>query len=314
LKVLRLALVPGLTLALLGLSAVNAEEAQAANECAVRALPPQLQPVPSKVGAIPAGYPDLTYYAGPLRTATGSIDIDRTLDAIRSRGARKYSYLIYNRGQYKSQKDWDSLPEFLATARLKGIRVIVTLAPPPQTSKSCRAPCKADDYPPFNGSYDRWFGALGAIARTHPALEGSVMDDYGYSATGRPYRSCGTFAPGSITRWRALQSRAAGRPQTVRPVLYINDFVGRNSNSYVSIRRELRDGVVWPFFTDFSRPGLLTSEYQAIKKLSGARVDVMVYAYPYQGRVPTAAQTGAMTRYAMANRPAAVTIYQAKIS
>jgi hypothetical protein len=256
--------------------------------------------------ATPASAIVQTHYAAPSRSADGVIDAARTLDAIKARGSRVYSYLLYPHAGYDSTRDWQSLPAFLVAARARGIGVHVTLTPPSSTS-SWFAPCSANLLRPFGGRYDTWMVELGRLARRHPNLSAVVMDDYAYSATNRPRAPCRSFAPGTLTRWNSILSRFAGRKLRVLPVLYLHDLTGFHG-IYPSIKKEAPE-VVWPFTAIGSHE--MKTQYRAILKAAPTiRAHVMVYAAPYKGRIPTA--TTIREEMGMARRlgAAGVVIYQ----
>jgi hypothetical protein len=247
------------------------------------------------------------HYAAPARDTAGRIDVERTLDAIIERGSTVYSYLLYSRAGYNSARDWQTLPEFLSAARVRGVRVQVTLTPPASTSNNAH-PCSADQLLPYRGRYDAWMAQIGALARQHPNLTAVVMDDYGYSATNHRGARCRTFAPGTITRWRGILRGAAGRDVQVMPVLYLHDMVGAGA-IYPSIRREA-PAVVWPYVS--IGEGVMRQHYRAIRNASTPKpmLHVMVYAAPFRDRVPT--ESTVRQEVAMAKRlgAAGVVLYQ----
>ena len=250
-----------------------------------------------------------THYAAPLRSADGTVDAARTLDAIRARGSRTYSYLIYPKAGYHAERDWATLPAFLVAARARGIKVTVTLTPPATTSTLLQ-PCSSNLLKPFGGRYDTWMLELGRLARRHPNLAAVAMDDYAYSSTKRASTPCPVFAPGTITRWNGILTRFAGRPLRVIPVMYLRDILGGRA-TYWSIQHEAPE-IIWPYTE--SGEGLMTEQYAKIKKYAPkTRVHVMVYATKFRNTVPTPAAVRQEIATAHRLRPASVVIYQQRL-
>ncbi|MBL8929219.1 MAG: hypothetical protein JNL54_03745 [Kineosporiaceae bacterium] len=249
------------------------------------------------------------HYAAPVRTSSRVIDIVRTLDRVRAKGSRTYSYLIYPRAGYRSAQDWATLPAFLAAAKARGIAVQVTLTPPSSTS-SLAAPCTADMLLPYKGRYDVWMAELGKLARKHANLTAVMMDDYSYSSTNRLGTVCPSFPPGTLTRWNAILTKNAGRPLRVLPVLYLRDLASKRA-IYPFIKKEA-PAIVWPFTQIGS--GLLEQQYKAIMKNHPTlKVWVMVYATGYKGQVPTPATVAAEIATAKRLKAPGVVIYQEKL-
>jgi len=246
------------------------------------------------------------HYAAPIRTATGDIDLVRTINAIKARGSRVYSYLIYPKAGYNSARDWAALPAFLAKARARGVFVQVTLTPPSSTS-TIGNPCSADRLLPYKGRYDQWMTAIGRLARTHPNLTGVVMDDYSYGSSNRDNIVCPSFNAGTIGRWNAILTRYARRPLKVMPVLYLRDLVGKHP-IYPYFAKDT-PAVVWPFTQIGS--GLMAQQYVLIKKANPKLVvHVMVYAAPFKGFPPTPRSIRDEISTARRLRAPAVVVYQ----
>ncbi len=269
-------------------------------------VPGRLATAP-KVAAAAGSRTVQAHYAAPARDSAGQIAIDRTLDVIIARGSSVYSYLLYSRAGYDSARDWQALPAFLTAARSRGVRVQVTLTPPASTSNNAH-PCSADQLLPFRGRYDIWMAEIGKLARQHPNLTAVVMDDFSYSMANRQGARCRTFRPGTLTRWRGILRRNAGRSVEVMPVLYLHDMVGATA-IYPSIRREA-PAVVWPYVS--IGESVMPSHYRAIRNASSPRpkVHVMVYAAPFRGRVPTATTIRREVRMATQLGAAGVVLYQ----
>ncbi len=250
-----------------------------------------------------------THYAAPLRSADGTVDAARTLDAIRARGSHTYSYLIYPKAGYHAERDWASLPAFLVAARARGIKVTVTLTPPATTS-SVVQPCSSNLLKPFGGRYDTWMVELGRLARRHPNLTAVAMDDYAYSSTKRATTPCPVFSPGTITRWNGILTRFAGRPLRVIPVMYLRDLLGGRA-TYWSIQHEAPE-IIWPYTA--SGEGLMAEQYAKIKKYAPkTRIHVMVYAARFRNTTPTPAAIRQEIATAHRLRPASVVIYQQRL-
>lgn len=246
------------------------------------------------------------HYAAPARTADGRIDVARTLDELVRRGSRTYSYLIYPKAGYRSADDWATLPQFLAAARARGVKVMVTLTPPTSTSSVLR-PCTADRLLPYQGNYDRWMIEIGRLARAHPNLVAVGMDDFGYSTKARKNPPCPVFGNDIIERWNRLLLSYARREVRVIPTLYVKDLVGGHA-LLPAFRDDVHD-VVWPYWNLGN--GLMKVQYAAIKKAyPELRVHIMVYARPVKQFVTTPEIFAQELTTARALNPASVTIYQ----
>jgi len=247
------------------------------------------------------------HYAAPVRVDDGGIDIEATLDEIIGRGSTIYNYLLYSRAGYRSERDWNALPAFLAAAERRAVLVHVTLTPPASTSNNA-SPCSADQLLPFQGNYDRWMAGIGALARNHANLVAVVMDDYAYSATNRADARCRVFAPGTLARWSRILRTTAGRPMRVMPVLYLHDLVGPKA-IYPSIRAEA-PAVVWPY-TSIGE-NAMPDQYRAVRSATRVKpvVYVMVYAKSFRGRTPTAATISSEVAMARSLGAAGVVLYQ----
>ncbi len=247
------------------------------------------------------------HYAAPVRDESGAIDSEATLDEIIARGSQIYSYLIYSRAGYRSERAWASLPGFLQAAARRGVQVHITLTPPASTSNNDH-PCSADQLLPFKGSYDTWMAQIGRLARTHRNLTAVVMDDYAYSSTNRPETRCRTFAPGTLTRWSRILRASAGRSVRVMPVMYLHDMVGPKA-IYPSIRHEA-PAVVWPY-TSIGQ-NVMPAQYRAVRNATRVKpaVHVMVYAIPFRDRRPTSVTVRAEVSMARRLGAAGVVLYQ----
>jgi hypothetical protein len=247
------------------------------------------------------------YYAAPMRNAAGRIDAAGTLTGILAHGARNYEYLLANRWGNHSAQDWADLPGFLDLAARWHVKVTITLLPPTEASTPVTGrwygACDSGQYPPFNGSYDRWFTAIGQLARTHPALVGSGMDDYPLNVNSY----CKSFQPTTPSRWQRLQNTAAGRTLTFAPTIYYYPLTSTRMDLVTSGQLT---SVVWPF-DDVNDTRLLAVRYAAIKKrYPNLRITVMIFAQPANNRpTPTAASVDAQVRAARAVRPAGIVVY-----
>jgi hypothetical protein len=167
-------------------------------------------------------------YAAPIRTGDGHIDIARTVSRLKAVGATRYYYLIWDHfhpGELRpgqpsiapSPAEWEQLPEFAAAAQRVGIDVIVYLVPPTETS--------AATYAPFGWDYDKWFAAVGRVAKQHPNIRGIAMDDFAANTmlranpTGRVQ-----FTPSSV-RTMVAEARAGAPWLRFYAVLYAQDVV-----------------------------------------------------------------------------------------
>lgn len=250
------------------------------------------------------------HYAAPVRTASGVIDIVRTLERVTARGSRTYSYLIYPRAGYRPAQDWRTFPAFLAAAQARGINVHITLTPPFTTSTD-DAPCTANRLLPFRGNYDTWMREIGKLAKRFPNLTAVAMDDFAYDTTIRDPNRCNLFAPGTITRWKGILRTQAGRPISVMPVLYFRDVAGRRA-IYPAIKSETTE-VIWPFTQIGS--GLLEQQYLLIRKEQPKlKIYVMVYANGFKGVVPTPATIRSEVAAAKRLGAAGVIVYQESLN
>lgn len=253
-----------------------------------------------------------SYYAAPVRTPSGRVDIVATLRGVRAHGARSYQFLVANKWGYHSAQDWADLPAFLDAARHWSVRVEVILLPPTEASRPraghWEGDCSSGAYPPFYGRYDRWFTALGHLALRHPALVGSGMDDFRLNVASY----CKAFKATSPVRWKALQSRAAHRTMLFVPTLYYGALVARSPDL---VRLGKLQDVVYPF-TAVGKPASMRTEYAAIKRrYPRLRVTIMIYARTTLNnhlahiKAPTAATVDAEVRAARALKPAGVVVY-----
>lgn len=244
------------------------------------AAPIAAKPAPLTLGAT-------EFYAAPIRLPGGSIDVTRTVTAVKAHGGTSYGFLLYPKAGHNSAREWATLPMFLDAAARARIGVEVVLTPPSSTSSAGRK-CSADRLLPYGGHYDRWMTAIGTLAKAHPALVSVAIDDYGYNAWPEPRSRCNTFPPGTITRWNRLLTTTGGRQLTVRPVLYLADLTG-SRHTYTAIQAEA-PSIIWAFYGWTYPKGSLRSQLQAIRRLfPKARITVLVYVGgEYRGVTPTA--------------------------
>ena len=220
--------------------------------------------------------PRAAFYAAPVRLPSGAIDNARTVNAVRALGGSSYWYLLYPKAGHDSGRDWANLPAFLATAKRRGVSVVVVLGPP-SSSSSSRRPCTSDRLAPFYGQYDRWMTEIGKLGRAHSNLIGVSVDDYVYNLKG--YGRCAVFSPTSPLRWGKLLTAAAHRPLKAQPVLYVEDLLSRarGQNGRRLYAAGVRD-IVHPWWPGRSGGKTLAQDAAAIRKAyPGMRVTLMVY-------------------------------------
>jgi hypothetical protein len=274
---------------------------------------PPLKNVPGPVdngGGATKGTAPLGFYASPVRDKQGNIDVAKTIASVKKNGGTFYQFLVANHWGYNSVKDFAALPHFLDVARANKITVRVVLLPPTEASTVCK--CTSDGYAPYNADYDRWYAELGKMAKTHPAMVGTGMDDYVYSSLARPNRDCNSFSASTPARWQAISKKSAGRALPFAPTMYFGDLANGRSQNFNAFKGSVTE-VVWPF-QEIGHSGRIAAQYALIHKLHPkTKITIMIYAHYYKGQVPTAKTVRDEVAAARKLGPTAVVVYQYKL-
>ena len=215
------------------------------------------------------------YYAAPYRGSNGHIDAVKTLTNVKKKGANTYQFLLANRFGQHSVVDLADMPHFLTVARTLRIKVWIILVPPTEAVYKFTGNCSANQYPPYNGNYiNGWAAALGRLAKTHSALVGWGIDDFGYNTTAKPNPRCQTFTPTVIAAMRVKMNTTAKRSLNFAPTLYFPDLTVAKIPSKIKLT-----DVTYPF-VEVGREGtLLKARIAAIRKLyPKLRIHLMIYA------------------------------------
>ena len=163
-----------------------------------------------------AAAPTFATAGAAVRDARDMIDVRGTVDALVRLGATEYLYDLP-----ADAESWNRLPAFADAARDRGIAVDVYLAPYSQARKGGKS--RQDG--PFGTDYVAWADAIAKIARDHPSIRGIVIDDFGNNV------GDDRFTPPMVAAMRD-KLRAAGRPLSLRPVLYFDQPIDDLLESY----------------------------------------------------------------------------------
>lgn len=184
-------------------------------------------------------------YAAAIRTESGEIDIESTVQRLKAVGADHYYYLIWDRvhpgeppaGSEVSVTEWRQLPAFASRAEQAGIEVTVYLVPPSESS--------AAGYRPFGWDYVAWFKAIGEVAAQHRNIRNIAIDDFAANTVGRVHdANHQPFEPEGV-RQMVAAARAAAPWIRFYAVMYSQDLV--SPTGVLPQYRNSIDGIIFAF-------------------------------------------------------------------
>lgn len=179
-------------------------------------------------------WPDLFHqrfadYDAELRLANGRVDVNGTLERVKSLGATTYYWLIGH-----AATDWDDLKLFLPKAAGDGIEVWVYILPPRESPPS---PFGSAFSEPFRLDFPRWAEEIARLSLAHPNLTAWVIDDF--------YLDHAFFTPAYVRAFQA-KAKAINARLAFLPLMYPPEIQRRNIEAY----RDTIDGVVVAYLVD----------------------------------------------------------------
>ena len=183
-------------------------------------------------------------YASAVTRPDGSMDVERTVEALQAVGADHYYYLIWDRvhpGEGSranvSSQEWAQLPDFASRAAKANISVTVYLVPPSESN--------AATYLPYGWDYPAWFRAVGQVAKEHPNIRGIALDDFAANTPGRSHAA--NHQPFTAGDVRSMVGEARKGAPWLRfyAVVYSQDVV--SPTGMLPAYRDVVDGVIFAF-------------------------------------------------------------------
>jgi len=201
-----------------------------------------------------------TYDAAP-RKADGRVDSDRLRSELVDLKVNAYNYLIWH-----GKHDWEDLQAFLPAARVKGIKVWVSLVPPSES------PPRTKNYSePFQLDYARWAEEIAKLSARETNLVAWSIDDFAHNLKVYTPEALKTM----LERARAINPRLA-----FVPCIYYKQLSPAVARDYAP----LIDGVLFPYRNEsvkanLTDAGAVEAEVQRICELLGPGKPVIVDVY-----------------------------------